>query len=1276
MNQRSILGDHTGRWIVLAVFIAVAAALLTAGVIRAQDNGTVEFPEKSNDPVAIFSADDPEDDTPVTWTIAAANADPDGDAGPLVQADAVDAADFDISSTGVLTFDIGGDDAPDASVSPDFEYSHGGTTETDGTGTNTYSVVVAGTDPEALGPAVTYHKVVVEVINVDEDGVVTWTVDPDGGTPHATITGGPNTLFQFQAGAGLMASVTDGDLSGADKAVANVIWRWYRSPTDSLTGGTLIEGANSDTYQVQDKTGSDDVGMYIRAEASYTDGSGPVVTASRVSDYPVQAFRTNNEAPSFGADTSTVRSVNEGPMGMNVGAPVTTTDDNGDVLNYTLFDEDGDVDGDSTKFKIDQKTGQITTMVRLNFEASASDPDNCAVLNACVVTVRATDSAGAATDNGTTTNTVPDDMTVTITLMNVNEKPTFGAVDTNATPNANVTSQSIAENATGEALRVATYTATDMDADDTVLLSLRGEDAAMFQLADDTVEADNSASQILSFRASPNYEDAKDRGGNNIYEVIVRASDRGNLYAEKSITVRVSNEDEAPYFMKGATTSYEFAENGKGTVATFTASDPEGAKIRWSLTGDDSADFSINPNTGALTFAASPDFEAPADDDTDNTYAVTVQASDDRGTTGTGSTGTLDVTVEVTEVAETGEVTWTVSPRNAANDANIAVADLNGGEPILQFQDGAILVATATDGDASVADKDVTDSGDWQWYKSSSNSSCGTNALSGNGANSTTYTVQDEDNGSYLCAKATYSIGGTEYSAYKVSDYRVGRYLAEDNANPTFGADTSTARMVYEGEKGMMVGDPVTGTDGDSSSSFGDQINYILVTGGDAANFKIDQKTGQITTNVDLDFEADGREADNCTAQNACVVTVRATDSAGAATDDGTATNTIPDDMEVNIAIKNVNEKPTFETPIAENLRTAIDRSEGETTLTTTGVVADINVTYSAMDEDAGDTGILVLAGPDKDMFQLSAAGLLSFTTKPDYENPMDMGGDNRYNVIVRATDGTLYADRMIAVNVTDMNEAPDLTRGGLFVSGPSSSEYAENGRDAVDTYTASGSDAALATWTLAGDDAGDFRLSSYSGMSTMLMFGSSPDYESPMGGADGDSNTYEVTLEANDGTFTASRAVTVEVTDADDPGSVTGLLASASVGDVLTAMLDDEDMGAMATAWQWASSGTMGGTYDPIAGATSASYTVAEGDAGMYLMATATYNDVHGTGKSVNSDAVRVRSADADVVQRYDTDSPTGISSTELSVAISDYLRGELDPVELSEVIAAYIIG
>ena len=611
MNQGTILGSQIGRWIILAaVVVVLGALLLVARPAGAQDNGTIEFPENSTDPVAIFTDDDPEDDMPIIWAVLTSDA-PTTNIEDVDDADRVDGDDFKISATGVLTFnieDLTPNDDDKVGPSPDFENP-----EDDGAN-NTYNVVVQASDPAALGPKSNYHKVVVEVTNVDEDGVVTWTIDhtPDD-APTAEDTDSP-TLLQFQPGDIVWAVVMDGDLTGAGKNVENVIWRWYRSPTNSPTGGTLIEGANSGNYQVQDKTGSDDVGMYLRAEASYTDGSGPVVTASRVSDYPVQAFRTNNATPNFGADTSTTRMVYEGGSGMKVGAPVTATDDNGDVLNYTLGGTD------EAKFDIDQKTGQITTAVRLDFEATAEATNCDGIDDICVVTVRATDSAGAATD-GTAGGNTPDDMTVTITLKNVNEKPAFGDPNIGTTPVDNVMSRAIAESATGDELRVANYTAADLDANDTVLISLRGDDAALFQLADDTDEDDGEAEQILSFKVSPNYEDPKDKDGDNIYEVIVRASDRGNLYSEKFLTVRVSNVDEAPYFMKDTPTSYEFAENGKEAVATFTATDPEGAKISWTLGGDDGGDFNINANTGVLTFSItidpatnlSPDFENAQD---------------------------------------------------------------------------------------------------------------------------------------------------------------------------------------------------------------------------------------------------------------------------------------------------------------------------------------------------------------------------------------------------------------------------------------------------------------------------------------------------------------------------------------------------------------------------------------------------------------------------------------------------------------------------------------
>ena len=165
-----------------------------------------------------------------------------------------------------------------------------------------------------------------------------------------------------------------------------------------------------------------------------------------------------------------------------------------------------------------------------------------------------------------------------------------------------------------------------------------------------------------------------------------------------------------------------------------------------------------------------------------------------------------------------------------------------------------------------------------------------------------------------------------------------------------------------------------------------------------------------------------------------CTVTVTATDSAGDAS--------IPV-ATVTIKITNVDEKPTFSTTDDAIGLKMISSVEGMTALA--DAVAD--VTYSAMDpEDLSLTYHLM--GPDGAKFQLSPGGVLSFKTAPDYEKPTDRNKDNVYEVTVRASDGTMYADHMVMVTVTDANEAPE-------IMGKDSVNYAENGEGPVATFTA-----------------------------------------------------------------------------------------------------------------------------------------------------------------------------------------------------------------------------
>ena len=84
-------------------------------------------------------------------------------------------------------------------------------------------------------------------------------------------------------------------------------------------------------------------------------------------------------------------------------------------------------------------------------------------------------------------------------------------------------------------------------------------------------------------------------------------------------------------------------------------------------------------------------------------------------------------------------------------------------------------------------------------------------------------------------------------------------------------------------------------------------------------------------------------------------------------------------------------------------------------------------VTLAATDTDSGDTLTWSTnGGADASAFTLTTAGVLSFASAPNFEDPTDTGTDNGYEVTVRVSDGTAPADLALAVNVTDVAEQPD----------------------------------------------------------------------------------------------------------------------------------------------------------------------------------------------------------------------------------------------------------
>ena len=104
----------------------------------------------------------------------------------------------------------------------------------------------------------------------------------------------------------------------------------------------------------------------------------------------------------------------------------------------------------------------------------------------------------------------------------------------------------------------------------------------------------------LSFVAAPNYEAAGDADGDNVYEVVVAASD-GTLSDTQVLSVTVSNVNEAPVISSnGGGNSASVSVNENSTVVTTVAStDPEGAARTYSIAGGaDATRFTINAATG------------------------------------------------------------------------------------------------------------------------------------------------------------------------------------------------------------------------------------------------------------------------------------------------------------------------------------------------------------------------------------------------------------------------------------------------------------------------------------------------------------------------------------------------------------------------------------------------------------------------------------------------------------------------------------------------------
>jgi Cadherin-like/Cadherin domain/Putative Ig domain len=752
----------------------------------------------------------------------------------------------------------------------------------------------------------------------------------------------------------------------------------------------------------------------------------------------------------------------------------------------------------------------------------------------------------------------------------------------------NVVSVSLQENKAG----VVTISGSSVTAPATFAI-IGGADQALFSI--------NASTGLLSFVTAPNFEAPTDAGTNNIYNVDVTVSGAAATTSLQAVTVTITNTDEAPTLTSngGGTSANINVIEGSTAVTTALATDPDaGDTITYSISGTDAGDFTINPTTGVLVFAATPNTGAPTDSNLDNIYNVIVTASDGNNS----DSQTLSVTVRpsgwtpVTTITSNGGGTTASINVNENNTAvTTVIADsatsysITGGVDQSFFSinsaTGVLRFITAPDFDVPA------DAGNNNTYVVIVSATGGATT----DAQTITVNIQNTNgipiitsNGGGASALVTHNETTTAVTTIVASDADLGDTLTytitggEDQAKFTVNSATGALSFISApifatptdvGANNTYVVN-VTASDGTTSDAqvISVQINASPVIasngGGATANVSVNENATAVTTVTATDANAgatqtyslnggtdaakfsinatsgaltlisapDFEAPTDSDANNTYVVIVRVTDNSGAV-----------DNQTITVTVQNINEFTPVITSNGGAATAGVSINENTTAVTT----------VIATDADVGAVITYSVSGVDAAAFIInSTTGVLSFVSAPNFETPTDSGADNNYVVIVTASDGTNSIAQTITVAVQNLNDnTPVITSNG---GGATATISVNENTTAVSTIIAADADAgATLTYSISGVDAAAFTINSSTGA---LRFVSAPNFEIPTdNGAD---NIYAVIVSASDGTNSTLQMISVSVQNLNDNTPViSSYMGAPNVGVSL-----DENTTAVAT--------------------------------------------------------------------------------------------------------------
>ena len=797
-------------------------------------------------------------------------------------------------------------------------------------------------------------------------------------------------------------------------------------------------------------------------------------------------------------------------------------------------------------------------------------------------------------------------------------------------------------------------TGTEIGTNDILTYSLSGADKAAFVIVGsiehplsydpDYVDPDEpgpvdpintQGALVFKSPASLDYEDKRE------YRVTVTATDPSGELDSVDVIVNITDVNEGPEW-KESPDKLVYYENDTDDVAVYLAKDPEESGVTYSLvtavgtilgtkdpadTTDDAevvagqfedhALFDLSSTRGILRFKASPNYEDPQDDgtvaaDNLNMYQVTVKAEvadDENPRHATIKTVTVTV-INVNEAPVFSKTTDTLEISENPDDPEKEATPERWELYLLNRGVGKPAANLPLEPNLDVGIPMVAEDDDNTWVAF--------DYTAGTTINRTTRPVQ-------LIDGLTYTLSGADAKPFHIVP-ATGQILTKDKLD--YEAKQTYKMMVkatdpwgLSGSIGLTINvtdideQPIPrtlGIAGDSSPQYPENdteaVGEYTVTaygvavanpawtlgGADASHFML-EGTGnsrmlKFKSPPDYDAMADANK------DNGYEVTLDVKDPSNRAT---------PGSLSVIVEVTDVNELGALSGPRTASI------SEGATDALGTYTVSGVNADKATWDLD----------GADKDHFMLDGTGttrMLKFKSAPDYEMPrgqaMSDTNTNEYMVTVMAENGGEMEMEEVTVTVDDVEELGTL-------EGNASISYDENDTGDVGTYTTTGPD--TATWSLDGDDADDFSISS----GGVLTFSASPDFEAP---ADANKdNDYMVTVMASAGGEMAMQEVTVMVDNVEERGTVTLSPESPVVGSPVTATLTDSDGGITGLSWTWETSSDMA-TWSAATGTvtnegTTSTYTSVDDDVDDYLRATASYTDGYDSGNSMRSGSAKV---------------------------------------------------